>query len=137
MNTPHHDHTAHEAHGTAQSEPGSPYRPQGAAAHAGHDSHAGHGDHAGHGGHGDHVAQFRRLFWIMLALAVPTVVLSGMFAMILGYTLPDVPGLAWVSPVLGTVMYVWGGKPFLTGAVSEIRSRKPGMMLLKIGRAHV
>ncbi|MBE7954171.1 heavy metal translocating P-type ATPase [Microbacterium sp. R1] len=66
----------------------------------------------------------------MLALAVPTVVLSGMFAMILGYTLPDVPGLAWVSPVLGTVMYVWGGKPFLTGAVSEIRSRKPGMMLL-------
>ena len=127
MSTPHHDHTAHEAHGTAQSEPGSPYRPQGAAAHAGHDSHAGHGDHAGHGGH---VAQFRRLFWIMLALAVPTVVLSGMFAMILGYTLPDVPGLAWVSPVLGTVMYVWGGKPFLTGAVSEIRSRKPGMMLL-------
>lgn len=66
----------------------------------------------------------------MLALAVPTVALSGMFAMILGYTLPDVPGLAWVSPVLGTVMYVWGGKPFLVGAVSEIRSRKPGMMLL-------
>jgi Cu2+-exporting ATPase len=66
----------------------------------------------------------------MLALAVPTVALSGMFAMILGYTLPDVPGLAWVSPVLGTVMYVWGGKPFLVGAVSEIRARKPGMMLL-------
>jgi Cu2+-exporting ATPase len=66
----------------------------------------------------------------MLALAVPTVALSGMFAMILGYTLPDVPALAWVSPVLGTVMYVWGGKPFLVGAVSEIRARKPGMMLL-------
>ena len=66
----------------------------------------------------------------MLALAVPTVALSGMFAMILGYTLPDIPVLAWVSPVLGTVMYVWGGKPFLTGAVSELRARKPGMMLL-------
>ena len=66
----------------------------------------------------------------MLVLAVPTVALSGMFAMILGYTLPDVPGLAWVSPVLGTVMYVWGGKPFLVGAVSEIRARTPGMMLL-------
>ncbi|MGG1909350.1 hypothetical protein AB1285_20135 [Microbacterium sp. NRRL B-14842] len=66
----------------------------------------------------------------MLVLAVPTVLLSGMFAMILGYPLPDIPGLAWVSPVLGTVMYVWGGKPFLTGAVSEIRARKPGMMLL-------
>ncbi|MCT1478244.1 cadmium-translocating P-type ATPase [Microbacterium sp. p3-SID336] len=66
----------------------------------------------------------------MLVLAVPTVVLSGMFAMILGYSLPDVPGLAWVSPVLGTVMYIWGGRPFLTGAVSELRARKPGMMLL-------
>nr|BFF12281.1 heavy metal translocating P-type ATPase [Microbacterium flavescens] len=33
-------------------------------------------------------------------------------------------------PALGTVMYVWGGAPFLTGAVSELRARKPGMMLL-------
>nr|WP_239527983.1 heavy metal translocating P-type ATPase [Microbacterium esteraromaticum] len=66
----------------------------------------------------------------MLVLAVPTVALSGMFAMILGYALPDVPGLSWVSPVLGTVMYVWGGRPFLVGAVGEIRALKPGMMLL-------
>ena len=90
---------------------------------------AGHG-HAEHGGHADHVAQFRRLFWGMLALAVPTVAMSGMFGMILGYTVPDFPGSQWVSPLLGTVMYVWGGRPFLTGAVSEIRSRAPGMMLL-------
>ncbi|RWR22658.1 cadmium-translocating P-type ATPase [Agrococcus lahaulensis] len=95
-----------------------------------HAGHAGHGADGEHGGHADHVGQFRRLFWIMLALAVPTVALSGMFAMIVGYTLPDIPGLAWVSPVLGTIMYVWGGKPFLTGAVSELRARKPGMMLL-------
>ncbi|WP_243228387.1 heavy metal translocating P-type ATPase [Microbacterium sp. CIAB417] len=66
----------------------------------------------------------------MLVLAVPTVVLSGMFAMILGYRLPAIPGLGWVSPVLGTVMYIWGGRPFLTGAVGEIRARRPGMMLL-------
>ena len=91
--------------------------------------HAEHG-HAGHGGHHDHVAQFRRLFWIMVVLAVPTVALSGMFAMILGYTVPEFPGARWVSPVLGTVMYFWGGRPFLTGAISEIRSRAPGMMLL-------
>ncbi|MEH6822223.1 MAG: HAD-IC family P-type ATPase, partial [Dietzia psychralcaliphila] len=38
--------------------------------------------------------------------------------------------MAWVSPVFGTVMYAWGGSPFLSGAVSEIRSRAPGMMLL-------
>ena len=66
----------------------------------------------------------------MLVLSVPTVVLSGMFAMILGYSVPEFPGAQWVSPVLGTVMYAWGGRPFLTGAVAEIRSRAPGMMLL-------
>ena len=51
-----------------------------------------------------------------------------MFAMILGYTVPD--WALFIAPVLGTVMYAWGGWPFLTGAVSELRSRKPGMMLL-------
>lgn len=96
--------------------------------HAAH--HTEHAQHGGHAGHGDHVAQFRRLFWVMLVLAVPTVALSGMFAMILGYRIPEFPGATWVSPLLGTVMYVWGGRPFLTGAVSEIRSRTPGMMLL-------
>jgi P-type Cu2+ transporter len=98
--------------------------------HQAHSDHAAEHGHAGHGGHGDHVAQFRRLFWTMLVLAVPTVPLSGMFAMILGYAVPDFPGSQWVSPVLGTVMYLWGGRPFLTGAISEIRSRTPGMMLL-------
>ncbi|MCW2682355.1 MAG: copper-translocating P-type ATPase, partial [Blastococcus sp.] len=99
---------------------------------AGHEG--GHGGHGGHGGGHDHVAMFRRLFWITLALSVPTVLLSAMFASIVGYALPDVPGLKWVAPLLGTVMYVWGGRPFLTGAVGEIRARRPGMMLL-IGMA--
>ncbi|MDQ7879576.1 heavy metal translocating P-type ATPase [Microbacterium sp. QXD-8] len=100
--------------------------------HAAHDPAAlGHGAHGGHAGHGaDHVARFRRLFWINLALAVPVVAFSGMFAMVLGYTLPDAPLVRWISPVLGTVMYFWGGWPFLTGAVSELRARRPGMMLL-------
>ncbi|HEY7051840.1 MAG TPA: heavy metal translocating P-type ATPase [Mycobacterium sp.] len=92
--------------------------------------HCGGDGHGGHGDHHDHVAAYRRLFWVMLVLAIPTVAASGMFAMILGYTIPDVPGIRWVSPLLGTVMFVWGGRPFLSGAVSEIRSRAPGMMLL-------
>ncbi len=83
-----------------------------------------------HAGHGNHVAQFRRLFWIMLVVALPVVVFSDTFAMILGYQLPRFPLVVWISPVFGTVMYVWGGRPFLTGAVSELKSRKPGMMLL-------
>ena len=95
-----------------------------------HAAHQGHEGHGGHGNHDDHVAQFRRLFWIMVVLAIPTVALSSMFAMILGYPVPEFPGARWVSPVLGTVMYFWGGRPFLTGAISEIRSRTPGMMLL-------
>lgn len=115
MTEPHesmeHTHGAHEGHGD-------------------HRDHGAHEGHAGHAGHGGHVAQFRRLFWVNLVLAVPVVAFSGMFAMLLGYRLPDVPGLALVSPLIGTVMYVWGGRPFLVGAVDELRSRRPGMMLL-------
>jgi len=89
-----------------------------------------HGDHShgGHHGHGDHVAQFRRLFWINLLIALPVVGFSPMFAMLLGYAVPAWG--TWVSAILGTVMYVWGGRPFLTGAASELKARKPGMMLL-------
>ncbi|GAB2482730.1 heavy metal translocating P-type ATPase [Promicromonospora xylanilytica] len=76
------------------------------------------------------MGQFRRLFWIMLVLAVPVVTFSDMFAMLLGYRLPDATWANAVAPVLGAVMYVWGGSPFLTGAVGELRSRRPGMMLL-------
>lgn len=119
---------AHHAHAHHDQE-------QEHTAHSEHDHHdhterGGHEGHAGHGGHGDHVASFRRLFWIMLVVAVPVVLCSPMFAMILGYELPETAWLPWVSPVLGTVMFVWGGWPFLSGAVSELRSRRPGMMLL-------
>ncbi|MFK0400923.1 heavy metal translocating P-type ATPase [Microbacterium sp. NPDC090225] len=94
-----------------------------------HSGHSGHGGHSGHSGHGDHVGQFRRLFWINLVLAVPVVLLSPMFAMIIGYEIPDGP-VRFVAPVIGSVMYVWGGRPFLQGAVGELRARRPGMMLL-------
>jgi Cu2+-exporting ATPase len=50
-----------------------------------------------------------------------------------GYNL-DFPGMGLVGPVLGSAIYFWGGWPFLTGAVREIRDRQPGMMLL-IGMA--
>ena len=112
-------HTDH-SHNGGQADHGDPSH---------HGDHGDHADHSGHGGHAGHAEHFRRLFWVMLALAVPVVALSPMFAMLVGY---PVPGglLAWVAPVLGTVMYVWGGRPFLTGAVDEIRGRQPGMMLL-------
>ncbi|WP_372588531.1 heavy metal translocating P-type ATPase [Rhodococcus erythropolis] len=87
-------------------------------------------EHGAHGGHADHVAQFRTLFAVMLVIAVPVVAADAMFADLVGYTLPENSLVEWISPVLGTVMYFWGGKPFLTGAVAEIHSRQPGMMLL-------
>ena len=121
MTKPHaghgHDHGPHSGHEHHER-----------TGHEDHDGHAGHMGHCGHGGHGDHVAQFRRLFWVNLVLAVPVVAFSPMFAMILGYSVPGWATL--IAPVIGTVMYVWGGSPFLTGAVSEIKARKPGMMLL-------
>ncbi|BBZ07749.1 MULTISPECIES: heavy metal translocating P-type ATPase [Mycolicibacterium] len=111
-------HANHDGHGEHTVHDSDPH----------HDNHAGHGGHAGHGS--DHVAVFRKLFLINLIIAVPVIAFSNMFAMLLGYEVPDVPGGRWIAPLLGTVMYVVGGRPFLTGAVSEIRSRKPGMMLL-------
>jgi P-type Cu2+ transporter len=139
----HHEHPSHHEHGEhampgrdqehEQAEHAGHTVPGDHAGHAGHAGHSGHGDpagHAGHSGHGDHVAMFRRLFWASLLLTIPTVVLSPSFADLLGYALPDSAVLAWLPPVLGTVLYVWGGRPFLTGAVDELRSRAPGMMLL-------
>ncbi len=134
-----HDHSPHPAEHSghaAATATGHDHAAMGHAGHsderapaAGHSAH-GHADHGGHAGHGDHVAQFRRLFWIMLILAVPVIGFSTMFSMLIGYPLPDAAWVGWVSPILGTVMYAWGGAPFLTGAVSELRARKPGMMLL-------
>ncbi|MBB1042514.1 heavy metal translocating P-type ATPase [Dietzia sp. DQ11-44] len=66
----------------------------------------------------------------MLVLAVPVVGFNEMFADLIGYQLPDAGWVWWVSPILGTVIYLWGGRPFLTGALSEVRARQPGMMLL-------
>lgn len=66
----------------------------------------------------------------MLVLAIPVVGFNETFAHLIGYQLPDAEWVRWISPLLGTVIYFWGGRPFLTGSVSEIRSRKPGMMLL-------
>jgi Cu2+-exporting ATPase len=126
----HHDHSAHDHAAMDHSKMDHSKMDHSKMDHAA----MGHGgmDHSamGHGGHGDHVGQFRRRFWIMLAVAVPVIAFSGMFSMLLGYDLPDAAWVPWVSPALGTVMFFWGGWPFLTGAVSELRALKPGMMLL-------
>ncbi|WP_410784773.1 heavy metal translocating P-type ATPase [Kribbella sp. C-35] len=108
----------------------SEHEQHGHGGHEDHMDHGGHGGHGEHGGHGDHAAQFKDRFWISLALAVPVVFFSEMFADLLGYMRPDFPGAGLIAPVLGTVIFAYGGQPFLTGGWSELRSRRPGMMLL-------
>jgi Cu2+-exporting ATPase len=93
----------------------------GDAGHAGHD---GHDKHAGHD-----PEMFRRLFWWNLLLAVPVLVFSEQIQDWFDYSI-DGAWTAWVAPVLGTVIYLWGGRPFLAGGVTEVRNRQPGMMLL-------
>jgi Cu2+-exporting ATPase len=95
---------------------------QHAAHHPNH--HAGHDKHAGHD-----PEMFRRRFWVSLALTIPVVLTSQMVMDWLDYSL-DFPGIGWVGPVLGSIVFLWGGWPFLLGGVAEVRDRAPGMMLL-------
>jgi Cu2+-exporting ATPase len=95
--------------------------------HAGHARDAGHGAHDKHAGHDPEI--FRRKFWLSLALTIPLVVTSEMVMDWFGYSI-DLPGQSWLGPVLGSIVFWWGGWPFLTGGVAEARSRQPGMMLL-------
>lgn len=141
MSTPHHhgDHTGHEQHDDAATHgQAMPHDHP----HSAIDEHHGHGDHASHDhdddhhvhGHGDHaghsVAMFRDKFWWTLILSVPVVFFSPMFADIIGYQIPQFPGSTWIAPILGTIIFIFGGAPFLKGGVAELKSRQPGMMLL-------
>jgi Cu2+-exporting ATPase len=77
---------------------------------------------------------FKNRFWLTLALSVPVVYFSPMVGHLLGYMAPMFPGSTWIPPVLGTVIFLYGGQPFLNGGLQELKDRRPGMMLL-IGMA--
>ncbi len=96
------------------------------------DAHAGHQAHDKHAGHS--VAMFRDRFWLSLALTLPVIFYSEQIQEWFGYTAPSFAGSEWVAPALGTAIFVYGGRPFLVGAVREAHDRQPGMMLL-IGMA--
>src|SRR5215216_744638 len=91
----------------------------------GHGAHAAHDKHAGHS-----VEMFRSRFWITLLLSIPVVLYSPMVQEWLRFSMPIFPGSELVSPVLGTVVFLYGGSVFLKGGWDELRSRTPGMMLL-------
>jgi P-type Cu2+ transporter len=88
------------------------------AAH-GHDGHAGHAGHDKHAGHS--VEMFRDRFWISLALTIPTVIWGHMLMELTGWHPPTFPGSEWIGPVLGTAVFVYGGRVFLQGAADELK----------------
>ncbi len=75
-------------------------------------------------------ANFQRLFWVNLVLAVPTLVFSPGLQDIVGLDGPRFPGSEYLSAVFGAAIFLLGGRVFLSGAASEVRAKAPGMMTL-------
>jgi len=113
----HHDSQDHGAHDHSQN----------------HDSH----DHSSHD-HGSHdhtqhhkmmIKDFRKRFWISIILTIPILVLSPMIQNVLGYQLSFKLD-SYLLFGLSTIIFFYGGWPFLTGLVDELKKKQPGMMTL-------
>ncbi len=104
--------------------------------HSSHGSHQPpaereHGGNAAHNKHAGHDPEaFRRQFWVVLGLTIPVVIWSTEVQHWLGYMAPGFPGSAWIPAILGTIIFLYGGKVFLDGARTELGDRQPGMMTL-------
>src|SRR5438309_12054343 len=105
------DHSTHNHHGQA-SDP--------LASHKMSNTHGSHDRHAGHS-----VAMFRDKFWLSLALTIPVVIWSTDVQHWLGYTAPSFPGSKFIPPILGTVVFVYGGLVFIRSEehTSELQSQ--------------
>jgi P-type Cu2+ transporter len=123
------DHVGHHGHevdrGTGSQERRQPMD------HAHHDIHGDHGGHGAHDKHAGHsVAMFRDRFWLSVLLTVPILFWSEMVQEWFGYTAPGFPLSARIPAIFGTIVFFYGGSPFLKGGLAEVRDRAPGMMLL-------
>ncbi|HCY0471020.1 TPA: copper-translocating P-type ATPase [Staphylococcus aureus] len=91
-----------------------------------HDNHASH-DH--HSGHAHHHGNFKVKFFVSLIFAIPIILLSPLMSVNLPFQF-TFPGSEWVVLILSTILFFYGGKPFLSGGKDEIATKKPGMMTL-------
>ncbi|WP_396613959.1 copper-translocating P-type ATPase (plasmid) [Haloferax sp. S1W] len=73
---------------------------------------------------------FRRRFWVSLVLSVPVIYFSEFIQDVFGYTAPVFPGSVWITPVFSVIVFAYGGVPFLSMARTELKNRKPEMMML-------
>ncbi len=145
-----HDHHQHGEHDHSQHEKGTPHGHEehdhdnhdhsnhthhaDHAGHGGHENHSGHEGHSGHNHHDHHammVRDFRKRFWISLGITVPILLLSPMIQQVvgLGSTL-RFSGDLLLSFILSTIVFFYGGWPFLTGMIEELKKKTPGMMTL-------
>lgn len=79
--------------------------------------------------HSMHMGNFKKKFFVSLILAIPIILLSPM----MGMTLPiqiSFTGSEWIVMVLSTILFFYGGQPFLSGARMELSQKQPAMMTL-------
>ncbi len=86
--------------------------------------------HEAHVDHSGHEEMFKRRFLVCFALSLPVLYYSPMLQDWFGYSAITFPGSEFVGPALGTVVFLYGGVPFLRMGAVEARNREPGMMLL-------
>jgi len=100
------------------------HKPRSGGSHTGEKHQGTHIDHSGH------EEMFKRRFFVCLLLSLPVLYYSPMLQEWFFYTAPVFPGSVFLAPVLGTLIFLYGGVPFLRMGAVEAENRKPGMMLL-------
>ncbi|HFD0881583.1 TPA: copper/silver-translocating P-type ATPase CopB [Enterococcus faecium] len=92
--------------------------------------HSMHMDHE-HGGmdHSMHMGNFKQKFWLSLILAIPIILFSPMMGMKFPFQV-TFPGSDWLVLILATILFIYGGQPFLSGAKMELKQKSPAMMTL-------
>jgi Cu2+-exporting ATPase len=120
-----HSHHDHEMHHHATHEEHDMHD----LAHSMHEGHEGHDHAGGHLGHMAHLGNLKQKFWISLIITIPIILLSTF----MGERLPfqfSFPGSDWVVLILSTILFFYGGTPFLKGAKMELKEKNPAMMTL-------
>lgn len=79
--------------------------------------------------HSMHMGNFKQKFWLSFVLAIPIIVLSPMMGLELPFQF-SFPGSEWVVLILATILFFYGGQPFLSGAKMELKQKNPAMMTL-------
>lgn len=100
--------------------------------HSHNHSHAGKNPKHGHTGHNHHkmmIDDFKKRFWVSTVLSIPVLVLSPMIQGFLGFEVVFT-GSIYILFGLSSLIFFYGGYPFLKGLKDELKKGSPGMMTL-------